>query len=329
MIEIASTLVSKLLGLQCAVPSTPTLLQSECVIFQSGKAYTFSGDVFAIVDCSLDFSGAVKYKDLMDVLRKYGESEITIEALSESVLSIKRGRSQTKLPFDSQILLSIANVGSPNPDGWLKLPEKFIEAVTACESVALPGRVDDILSSINITPTCMEAASPAQIIHHLCALDINSRFLVRAGILSKLVKTNPTEYQVADKWFFLRSNSVTFAVPVYYDEFLSGIDQYLQPAEYAISFPEGLLADMPLVTTVLDKGETMQVALEGTKCVITAAGSHGVHTSEADMSIPVDLSFKIAPPLFQRILQEFPSCTISSGGIRVQNENFSYAASVE
>lgn len=329
MIEIASTLVSKLSVLQYAVPSTPTLLQSECVIFQDGKAYAFSGDVFAIVNYDVGFTGAVKYKELLDVLKKYGDAEITIETLSESALSLKRGRSQTKLPLDAQILLTIADVGTPVADDWKSLPEKFVDAVNACESVALPNRVDDILSSINVTPHCMEAASPAQIIRHHCELAIDQRFLVRSGILSKLVKANLKEYQVVGKWMFLRSDEVTFAIPIYFDEFVAGIDGYLEPAEHRIEFPTDLVADMPLVGAVLGKDETLQVALAGTKCTITASGVHGVHTSDADMAVPVEMSFRIAPAMFSRILQEFPACTISAGGIRVQNDDFSYAASVE
>ncbi len=325
----AEDLTKKLTPLQIGVPTTPTLRQSECVIFQSGKAYTFSGDVFAIVDCDLGFEGAVSYKSMIDVLQKYASAEVDLDLLHDTTLRIKRGRSQTKLPFDTTIMLSIAMVASPDPAAWLPLPEEFPKAVAACESVAQITRGDDVLSSINVTPTCMEAASTSQIIRHHCALNIADRFLVHAGILGKLIKAELTEYQVVGRWFFLRSPEVTFAVPVYLDKFIDDIDTFLQPADTAVEFPAELREELPLVKAVLGKGETMQVTLSENKCSIEADSPRGNHAAEVDMVTPLPITFGISPDLLGRILNEFPACTISSGGIRVQNDAFSYAASVE
>ena len=331
---VPGEVVKNLALLQYGVPSTPTLKQSECVIFQAGKAYTFSGDVFAIVDCDFGFEGAVNYKALQDVLNKYAASEkevdIEVDSNTNTVLQVKRGRSLTKLPFDPAILLSIAPVSNPDVNGWKELPEAFGKAVIACESVAQITRGDDVLSSINITPTCMEAASTVQIIRHNCDLDISGRFLVRAGILGKLIKAELTEYQVVGEWLFLRSGEVTFAVPVYRDAFIDDIDTFLSPAKTSVEFPEELREEIPFVKAVLTKGEDMKLTLADGKCTIEANGIRGTHTSDVDMITPVEMSFRITPELLGRVLNEFPVCTISEkSGIRVKHDEFSYAASVE
>lgn len=330
MREVASVLANQLAPLGYGVPSTPTLRQSDCVIFQSGKAYTFSGDVFAIVSCNLGVEGAVNYKNLMEVLRKYGDSLVDIDLDGGSVLLIKHGRSRTKLSFDPAIVLSIQAVPNLDPNvPWEPIPPDFATAVGLCESVAKQTRTDDVLSSINITPTFMEAASPAQIIRHNCTLAISDRFLIRAGILGKLLSVNLAEYQVVSHWLFLRSPLVTFAVPTYVDAFIDGMDDFLKPASNAIHFPEELEGDMPLISAVLGKGELMQVTLAGGRCVLTANGSGGTHEADADMVTPVGLSFSISPDMFRRVLSEFPDCTISENGIKVNNTSFSYAAAVE
>ena len=325
----AAVVCQKLAPLRYGVPASPTLQQSECVIFQSGKAYTFSGDLFAITDCDLGFEGAVDYKALIDVFSKYGDAEVDVVLSSENALTVKRGRSRTNLSYADAIWLSIQAVASPDSAGWKPLPGEFSSSVLVCESVVQNNRADEILSSINVTPSFMEAASSSQIIRHKCLLDIPNRFLVRGGLLGKLLAAEITEYQIVQQWLFFRSPSVTFAMPVYADDFIEGMDEYLKPADYQVEFPSELKNDMPLIQSVVGKNGLMTVAMEGGRCTLSANGTKGSHQVDADMATPIDLTFRISPSLFQRILTEFPSCTLSKNGVRVQNNDYSYAASVE
>lgn len=327
---LANELVDNLAPLQNGVSKSPTLRQSDCIIFQSGKAYTFSGDVFAIVSTPYwAYDGAVNYASLMEVLKKYKDSEVDIELQDSSTLVIKRGRSKTKLPFESTILLSISVVPTPDPLQWSELPPEFQSSVAIAESVAKVVHGDDILSSLNITPTCIEAASTSQIVRCKCELGIGHRFLIRAGLCEKLLKSCLSEFQLIGRWFLLRSSAVTFAIPVYLDEFIDDIDAFLKPAEFCIEFPSDLWPDLALIKTILSKDELMQVTLADGKCTIEADSSKGNHTAEAEMATPCDMSFKISPDLFSRLLTEFHECTISKCGIRVNNATFDYAASVE
>lgn len=324
----ANALVSTLSPLQYGVPNSPTLRQSECVIFQEGKAYTFSGDLFAIVDCDLGFTGAVPYKPFFEVLQKYGEDDVSID-VAETTATVKRGRSRTKLPYYSDILLSIQAVDTPDPACWSPLPASFTQAIQACEAVARVTRTDTVLSSLHFTGQDIEAASPAQIVRYKCPLAITERFLVRAGILGRLVSSGVGEYQVSDKWLFLRSDKVTFAVPIYKDDFIPNLDSYLQPTQWLFEFPKELLADMPLIGVILGRDGLLKVQLENDVCTLIADGSRGNHTVSIDMGTPCNITFKISVALFNRILSDFPCCTISDSGIRVNNAEFSYAASVE
>jgi hypothetical protein len=324
---IASDLVNTLVPLQYGVPKAPTLQQSDCVIFQDGKAYTFSGDVFAITDCDFPLTGAVNYQQIVDVFRKYGDALVDVEAM-ETALVVKKSRSKTTLPYEPDILLSLAALETPDPNEWKDLPSSFPDAVRACESVATKVKMDEVLSSINITETCMEAASTSQIIRHNCDMPIQERFLVRSGILGGLLKSIPEYYQVINNWLFLKSATTVYAVPIYKDSFIDELDSYLAPGDNKVIFPKDLLDDIPLIRSVLDKGVDVTVSLKEGKCELFANGVRGNHVVDADMVSPVDFSFNINPDLLQRILTEFPECTVSDAGIRVQTPEYQYSAAI-
>lgn len=327
----ASDFADNLVPLQYGIPAQPTLQQSDCCIFQNDKAYTFSGDVFAITSCVFPTTAAVNYKQLLDVLKKYGTADVDVE-VTDSAIQIKKSNSKAKsvttLPYDPNILLSLSALTMPDPNGWQPLPASFNDAVRACESVVTRVKADEIISSINVTETCMEAASLSQIIRHQCNLTLPYRFLVRAGVLGALLKANPDEYQVTDKWFYLKSATTTFAMPIYRDNFIDGIDTYLGLGENKVIFPTELLEDIPLVKSVLDKGDEVRVVLKNGTCELQADGTRGQHKVECDMASVIDLSFKINPDLLQRILVEFPDCTVGLSGVKVQGQDFQYAASV-
>ena len=329
LVASAKRLANTLAPLQYGVPKMPTLRQSDCVVFfhapTGNKAFTFSGDVFAITNCDFPIMGAVVYKQIIDVLRKYGEAEVEIEVDdTETALIVKKGKSKTKLPYEPTILLDMTSVVPPNPNAWKELPDSFATAVNYSESVATKTKQDEVLSSINITGKVMEAASTAQVIRYQCALDVPHRFLIRSGILGGLLKTMPEQYQVQGDWFILKSAAATFAIPAYQDAFVDDLDSYLAPGANPVTFPTELLEDIPLIRRVFGRSKDVNVSIKDGKCSLWIKGmaGEGEHKAEVDMVSAIDVEFAINLDMFEHILRESLECYVDANVIRgTTNEN--------
>lgn len=326
----AIDVLNKIKVLAVGMSATPTLRQSDCLIFQSGKAFTFSGDSFAITSLDLGFEGAVDFKLFQNLLSRYGEQEIDIDKVDAHTLKIACGRSRSKLDFNERVFLSISAISQPT-NNWIPIEESFIDAVSKCESVVSPNRMDDVLGSIHIDIGKIEAASTAQIMRVNIQSPFNRRFLVHGGVLGSFFKAAKlTEMQLSGNWLFMRNQEVTYATPVYDDAYLD-LDSLLQPVSADVTFPD-LANELNICSVLMSKGDLLGIELDSGASLLRLSVNtkSGKHESEVSMTSPVDVKLKIDPGLFRRILGEFGGvCSLASNGVRVITPELSYAASVE
>ena len=331
----AESLANELEPLGRALPkSKSSIKETQCMRFirtrnDTGDAYIFGDDVFALTDGeSLRTQGATNFQQFLDTLRKYGNTKVTIDWGGDAV-TVKNGRSTTTIPYGERSLFSFETLPPPKPDAWKVLPASFADAVKACESVVKVHKDDEVVSSINVTQTCLEAAHPSQIIRHNCDLDIPGRFLVRAGALGDLLDAKPEKYQLVGKWFYLKSAVTTFAIPVYKDAFVDNVDSFFTPGESKVVFPKELLEEISRLKGVLGKNDDVTVSIEGGKCTLIANGNVGTHTAVVDMASAEHFSFKISPYFLERVIMESPECAVDEKGIRFFSDTYSYAAARE
>ena len=326
----ANDVLNKIKVLAVGLASAPTLRQSDCLIFQSGKAFTFSGDSFAIISLDLGFEGAVDFKLFQGLLTRYGEQEIDIDKIDAHSLKVACGCSRSKLDFNERIYLSIAAISQPT-NNWIPIEESFIAAVNKCESVVSQSRMDDVLGSIHIDIDKIEAASTAQIMRVNIQSPFNKRFLVHGGILGTFFKSAKLNMmQVSGNWLFLKNDEVTYATPIYDDAYLN-LESYLQRTSADVTFPD-VSNELSICSALMSKGDLLGVELDSNASILrlSANTKSGQHESEVSMVSPIDVKFKIDPGLFRRILTEFGGkCSLSTTGVRVITPEFSYAATVE
>lgn len=327
---VASELLARITLLHGGISKTPTVRQSECVVFQSGKAYTFSGDVFAVTDLDLGFNGAIKYSLLVDILQRAGENTVEITPLdSKGGIQISCGRSRSTVPTERPLIQSLSSVAEP-PTSWLPLNKEYRKAILSCESVIVRSDLDEVLSSIHFDLDKIEAGSTSQLIRIHLPSPFPKRFLVRGGILKKLFICGVTEMQLNDKWLFFKNDSTVYGTPIYDDAFLA-LDSYFQPASEIIVFPrEELLKELQLCG-VFERGCVLKVELDSqaSVCRLSSNTSKGKFDCEMPMNTPISIKFKISPDLFMRVLSDFEECTIGSNGIHINTPFLSYAASIE
>ena len=331
----AKDLVKLLEPLKLGNGKLSTGIQSGYVVVSDNIAYTFSGDIYAQITLpdTMQFGGpeegCTPYKSLVDMIKKYDGKEVTIN-VQDNKLVIASGRSRTRLTWETDVCVPRGVVGDPIDTAWKPLPKYFATAIKECEEVVDVRRECSLLSTVHVTPSFIEAASPARVVRCKCALDIEQDFLFNAGQLSTLFDYPLTEYQVVDpRWFFVRGNNIMFGIPMHFEPYLEEMDALFSKPGKTFILDGVSVSDIKLAQAILDKGKQLNVTIKDGKCVISGVGYCGSHLVEADVDTQLDDSFSISPVDLCHILDRTTVCTLGEKTLGIETDDLKYIATIE
>ena len=315
--------------------SVNQLAYADCVMFENGRAYTFSGGTLASVALDFGFEGVVNYADFAQHIRTltYDDPDTLIEIYAEEhAFVIKRGRSLTRFPFAPIVPVSLETLGLPDPASWHSVPDGFKQAIKKCEAIfTRQVTSDSILSCLHVTGTCVEAATPEQVIRVKCDMEVPFPFLVKFGRLGKLFGAkfpDPVDYQVTDKWLFFRNFDVVFGIPHSRDSFVS-IDRFFVVEGDEVCFPDATSMDLHLFQSFYTQGSGsgVRLAFGGDTCSLSIKTKRGQHSVSFPLKCPENDVYIVTPALL-RILAHYGKCTFNGNCVHVKTNTVDYTASV-
>lgn len=330
-----SELDEKLAYLAFGVTKTVSqLAYADCVMFNEGKAYTFSGGAMASVALDIGFVGAVNYLDFSKLIRSltYMDPDTVVDlVVTDHVLSAKWGRSETKFPFSRMVSITLDTLGEPDPASWKLVPDGFKQAIKKCEAIFTRQVISDsILSCINVTGEYVEAATPDQVIRVKCPFETPYPFLVKFGRLGKLFGAkfpDPAEYQVCGKWLFFRTFDIVFGIPISFDSFVA-IDRFFVSDGEEVVFPDADSLDLTFFQSFYQNGGSgIRVEFRGDKCSLSIKTKRGQHFLEIPLKCPENETYIMTPGLL-RVLAKYGKCSFNGSSVHVNTDSVNYAASV-
>lgn len=305
---------------------------SDCVIFRDGEAYTFNGKGMAATRLDVGFSGAVNYADFLTYIRTIYQSDGSAEvdiSVDGGVLTIKRGRSTTKMPFCPTVPSHLDAIPAPSLDGWKILPQNFFDAVRKCEAIYVRSvESDNVLSCLNVTGEHIEAATPEQVIRANCKLDVPYRFLVKSGYVGKLFKSKvdkPQTYQIVKNWLFFHTGNTVYGMPVSDDPFVD-IDRFLVSDTPDIEFPEPALLEVSVFRSFGEDARVM-ISFCGDTCKLSTKGKRGQHSTSFPLECPENKSY-IIPVSLLAFIAKNQKCSFGDERVYVNTDGFQYTASI-
>ncbi len=303
--------------------------QSSCFVFQGGEVKTFNDEVACTIKSSLEITGAVQAKPLMEVLKKSLDDELEIEA-EKGEFFIRGKRFKCKIRMEEEVNLNMEGLESPKK--WKPLPEDFSDAVSMVQSCASRNEDRFEITCINICPTHMEACDGNQLARYELSVDLKKPFLCRKESLKHIVSMDMTEFSETKTWVhFKNPNGLVLSCRRFSDEAQGYPDltKYLKVKGTTVQFPKDLkdaVSRAEIFSAEDSEKNIIEIKIGGGKLKITGRGAIGWLSENKGMKSYTgpELSFGIAPQLFVEITNRFNKFIVNKDRLKVKGEKFQY-----
>lgn len=302
--------------------------QSQCVVFQSGYAYTYNDEVACCIESVLgdEVEGAVTAKPLIDILGKLPEDEVTID-FEETKMVVRGKRKRTTIELKSEIQLPIDKI--EEPEEWNDLPESFSDAVNLVESCASDDAARFVLTCVHLCPQWIEAFDNYKLARHQLDLPVSQSVLIKRDSLRHIISLGMQEMAETDNWVhFSGPSGLFYSCRRHLDEYHDLSKVFKVSGGVRTALPKGLLQASERAEVFssdnADRNE-VKVELQGGKIRITGESAIGSHQEIQDIAYKGEpLGFYISPKLLRDICDRYEDCLISDKRLKVDGGNFTF-----
>jgi DNA polymerase III sliding clamp (beta) subunit (PCNA family) len=211
---IKSDLVSAMKEALPGVEAGNTILEgADTFIFKDGFIYSYNDNISVAVpyntssskDEPIYLQGAVKAKEFFDLINRIKTDNIKIISKDNKwIIKNESMRAELSL-IESSIMEHISKIQPVKPK-WIKLPEKFFDALKVCIFTSNKSS----LSGIYCSNEMMVSTDEIRINQYILDQPINEAFWITDNAANELLKLNDIEKYFVDKsWVHFLSKSKT------------------------------------------------------------------------------------------------------------------------
>ena len=191
--------------------------QSSYFAFKKGRVFTFNDQVSCSNKTSLNITGAVPNKPLLEQLRKLPDDEIDVEA-TETALTIKgKGGREVEIRLEKEIALQIDSVEQPTK--WHTLPAEFSEAIGIVVECASRD-ASKAIHCVHVHPEFIEACDNFQLSRYKLKTGLKEPVFIKGESIKHLPALGMTEIGQTAAWIHFRNkNDLVMACRKYNEEY--------------------------------------------------------------------------------------------------------------
>jgi len=325
-------LLNELKTVAIGLTDKETIEQSDCFVFQNGEVLTYNDEVACRTKCSLDITGAINAKKMLDVFTKSNDE--TIEFKRETGKLMYRGKNKRGL-FKTQdkITLPITNVETATK--WKKLPKEFMEAVNLVLGCAMPNAAAVHLNCVHFTADWIEACDGVQAGRYTLSTPFKKPTLIRRDIVSQIVNLpNMRRVGFTKDWVhFKDKEGLMISCRTCPDEYPSErLTKIFESKGEKATLPEELKGLVERTKIFLDdtsESKWLKVQITAEQLRVTGSGSHGKETDWVGIKYGgKPLEFSINPDLLRVLSEKHDQCEITERFIKIEKDNFQYITSL-
>ena len=298
--------------------------QMESVQFSGQDLVTYNEQIGVLVPFETDFTAAVNYTDLVQIISKLDEEDIEIN-LQEDELSISTEKTKAGLfvidTGDLQENINAMINQMPNEENgveWDELPSDFLTGVSLCTPAAEKNISKGTLACMHTNGTHVFCSDNIRVAVFKLSTDIGKSFMLHAGLISELSKFDVKHFCISDSWaHFLTEDSTVFSVKRIRGE---SMDFYLDLLDgfkgKAIPIPDGLkeIVNAASVMSANDDQKPMKLTLKDGEMICETHNERGwvEKRVEVDGAKKSNMEMTISALYLQYIL-ELPNVQMISG----------------
>jgi DNA polymerase III sliding clamp (beta) subunit (PCNA family) len=304
--------------------------QSSCFAFTNGNIYTYNDEVSCRTKSPFgkSFEGAVKAAPLLEILRKLGEEEVTIDRTATEVIVIGKGR-RAGVRMEDAVLLPIDGVEVPGKEDWKELPEEFAEAVGVVQECANKSEGEQMLTCVHIHPKWVEACDRFQLCRYKLQTGITAPTLVRRDNLKAALSLGMTEFAETPAWLHFRNaGKLVYSARRSLENYRDLSPFFKDEGGDVVILPKSLkeTCDKAQVFTSEEEDNHVVVELRPGKIRIKGTGTSGWYSEVKKLAYDGDvLEFIISPKLLTELVDRHNEAIISADKLRVNGGKWIYA----
>ena len=299
--------------------------QSTSFVFTEGLVMTYNDEIAVSHPIEVDIEGAVKAQELLDLLNKMKEEEISLETEENQIL-IKGKRSEAGIAYASEISLPIEEVESEKT--WIKLPAPwdngglksypFTEAIRDCLFSVAKSMARPELACIHVTPNHIESSDGFRLTRYDIELSkgFKNGVLIPGRACAVLVDHKPLKVALSKGWIhFLNSAGATLSCRTLKSDYID-LGPFLE-----VEGPE-IDIDGDAIIPILDKasifadekaGNDIEVTIADNWTTIKGEGASGWFKEKTRTKYKGEqIQFMIAPKFLIDILQVVETIVIGT-----------------
>lgn len=313
------------------------LMQSSCIVFRAGWAYTYNKEIACAIGTLLDKSitGAVHGSTLIGILKTIHEANVDITA-EGSTLTIQCRGDLIRIPIDTEIKLPLNQI--ERPGSWQPIPPQFSEAVSLTEKCCkkkVERREEFAKSCINITQSFVQACDNFHASRYELSTFVADSVLVRGSALKEMSMLGCTEASETNDWLHFRNPlGLRFSVRCFHEPYPS-LNKIFAVQGRPITLPRGLKDAAKRANIVADAGRDGKTAVvtlnpDG-EIRILGAGIRGRYdgSRKSDSINGEAFTFRIPTRLLAELTDQRGSVEVSDVAIHIREGPHTYISSLE
>jgi hypothetical protein len=325
--------LSVLQSVQLGLSTREIVEQATCFVFKDGKVYTDNGEVSCQRRSGLptEATGAVKAKNLTDLLGKLTEDNLKIEFLG-SELGIGGKNRRAGIRLEKEILL---NTEIKLPKDWKKLHDDFGEAIDLVRECAGNDDTYSYLTCVHIHPHHVEACDNDQFCRWKMETPIKESVLVKHEAVKGLGPLAIREVgETKERIHFRNDDNLIVSCRKYLEEFPE-FDPYLVvEGGNSTTIPSGL-KDV-LDRTKIFSGDNpegqrkVKVTLKNGVAKLRGEGVNGWYEERKKIRYTGNtVTFMTTPKVLTDIAKRHTECIVSETRMKVDGEYYQYVTCLD
>lgn len=328
-----TTFLHTLESVQPGLSMQEVINQSGSFVFQSGHVLTYNEEVACRAKSGLppDFTGAVKAKAFVDLLRKMPDEAIKLDVEPGKFVILGAGR-RARLNMDAEITIPLAGLERPNKDDWKAVHEEFNDAVGIVQNVAGNDPSQFAGTCIHITPKWVEATDGFQLARYRLETGLKESVLVKKDALKHVVPLDVTRLCETPRWLHFKNPAgVTLSILRHMDPF-PNLKNNLKVSGQPAALPKGL-AQAVSVASIFSKenadSNLLVITLKTGKLMVTGIGTSGEYSEIRKINYDgPGMSFTIPPEILTHVASKHSECVLTPKRLKVEGGKWDYVTSL-
>lgn len=293
-----------------------TTEQSNVFVFEDGMLTTFNGSIMVRVESPLDFDVMVNATDLLALISKIPDDEITMH-IKEGELRIKGNGRSYGIRVEQENTMPIGEL--PSPSKWSKLADntvtQMIQAARVCSNEK---DVDDLTKLVHITPKLIEASDNDRLFRSSSPTGFPGEILIKAKLIMELKGLELTKVSFVEGWVYFKSSSgamiaLQSEVETYHDE-IDGILEMEDAEKVTLPQPLVEIVERSEIFTTGDDDAKVHVSIADGKLVLVARKENGWARESKPLAYKGrPLHFQVNPKFLVEMLNKTRDVLVSVG----------------